>query len=165
MNPYRTAWVLLSHANPYQDVFGVTRYLSGCAFFIKLNRNLATIAINPLFAAPSSLACGAPGLLTLSHVVGPPVQFLVTVTTPPASGEAVVIRATKPLSPGVLTLSNTQSVIQTFPAGTAGPYDITTLYLKKHSTQTTGDLIFVLVNYVQVSTGFAGQQSIDSLLW
>ena len=165
MNPYRSAWILLSHANPYQDTFGVTRYLSGAAFFIKLNRNLATIGVNPIFPAPVSVACGAPGLLTLSHIVGPPEHFYVTPTNPPAAGEAVVIRATKPLSPGVLTLSNAQTVIQTFPAGTPGPWDIMTDYAKKHTTRTPGNLVFVLVNYVQATTGFAGQQSIDSLLW
>lgn len=164
MNPYRTAWVLLAHAYPYQDTFGVTRFLSGSAMFAKLNRNLATINQSAIFTAPGSLACGAPGLLTLSYTPGSTPTFIVTPTTAPASTEAVVISCTKPLSAGVLTLGNTQTVIQVFPALSATPWDISTAYHTKHATVANNSAIFVEVHYVNISTGFAGQSSIDSVL-
>jgi len=165
MASYRAGWIILAANNPYTDVFGVQHKLSGSAFFAKLNRNLETLAISVILLAPSTLICGSPGLLTLAHVVGPPEQFNVNPTTQPASTEAVVIRATGPLSPGRQTLSNSQTIIQTFPAGTTSPWNIDTNYKKKHSTVATGSQIFVLVNYVNTTTGFAGQQSIDALIW
>lgn len=165
MAAYRADWIILANANPYLDVFNVQQRLTGCAFFIKLNRNLATLGLTPIFAAPSSVSCGSPGLLTLAHVTGPPAQFTVTPTTNPTANEAVVIRATKPLSQGVLTLANTQTIIQTFAAGTAGPWDIITKYLAKHATVQTDTQIFVQVNYVNTTTGYAGQDSINSLVW
>ena len=165
MNAYRAGWIFLAAANPYMDVFGVSHKLTGSAMFTKLNRNLATLGLSIILAAPGSLSCGSPGLLTLSHVPPTPEKFLVTPTTPPASTEAVVIRATKPLSPGIQSLGNTLTVIQTFAAGTSGPWDIFTAYAKKHTTRPPGQLIYVQVNYVETTTGFAGQLSIDSLLW
>ena len=165
MAPYRAAWIILAANNPYTDVFGVQHKLSGSAFFTKLNKNLSTLSISVIFAAPATLVCGNPGLLTLAHVVGPPEHFNVSPSTQPQPSEAVVIRATPPISPGRQTLSNSQTIIQTFPAGTAGPWDILTNYKKKHTTVTPGSQIFVLVNYVNTTTGFAGTQSIDALLW
>jgi len=165
MNAYRAAWITLAIANPYLDIFGVQRRLTGGAFFAKLNRNLATLGLPVILTAPTTLSTGAPGLLSLSHTVGPPEQFLVTPTVQPAGTEAVVIRATKPLSPAMQTLHNTQAVIQTFSAGTNGPWDIFTAYKAKNKNVASGQQVFVLVNYVNATTGFAGQQSIDAVLW
>lgn len=164
MNAYRAGWILLAANNPYTDIFGIQHKLSGSAMFTKLNRCLATLNLSSIFASPATLACGTPGLLTLSYSAGTPPTFTVTPTTQPASGEAVVIRATKPLSAGVQTTSNTQTVIETFSAGTHGPWNISVAYNTKHKTVATNSQIFVLVNYVTVASGFAGQQSIDALL-
>ena len=165
MNAYRAAWIILAANNPYNDVFGVPHKLTGSAMFTKLNRNLQTISLSVLFAAPTTLTCGSPGLLTLTHVPPTPEGFTVQPSTQPMSTEAVIIRATPPLSPGRQTLSNSQTIIQTFPAGTAGPWDIFTKYKAKHSTVATGLQVFVVVNYVETTTGFAGQQSINSVIW
>lgn len=165
MNAYRVGWIALANANPYNDVFGVPHKLSGSAMFTKLNRNLQTLGLSVLFLAPATITCGNPSLLTLAHVTSPTEQFLITPSVQPISTEAVIIRATPPLSPGVQTLSNSQAIIQTFPAGTTGPWDIFTNYHKKHSTVATGSQVFVLVNYVNTLSGAAGQQSINSLLW
>jgi len=94
-----------------------------------------------------------------------PPSFIVSAGTQPAGTEAVVIRATKPLSPGVTSLANTQTIIQHFPAGTHSPWDISAAYAAKHKTVNTGALIFYEVNYVNATTGYAGQLIIDSLHW
>ena len=164
MNAYRAGWITLAANYPYQDIFGVTRKLSGSAMFAKLNRNLTTVGIAALFIPPTTLACPAPGLLTLSYTAGSPPTFTVDANTEPTSNECVVIRCTKPLSAGVQTTANTETVIQTFPPGTVGPWDISTNYHAKHSTVASNTQIFVLVNFVNKNTGYAGQQSIDALL-
>jgi hypothetical protein len=94
-----------------------------------------------------------------------PASFIVTATTQPTSQEAVVIRATKPLSPGILSIGNTQTIIQTFPAGTHSPWDISAAYAKKNTTINAGFLIYFEVNYVNTVTGYAGTLIIDSLNW
>lgn len=165
MNAYRAAWIILAANNPYDDIFHVPHKLTGSAMFTKLNRNLQTLGLSVLFLAPSTLSCGAPGLLAITHDAGPPEDFTVQPSTQPMSTEAVIIRATPPLSPGRQTLSNSQTIIQTFTAGTAGPWDIFTKYKAKHSTVATGLQVFVLVNYVETTTGYAGQQSINSVIW
>jgi hypothetical protein len=165
MNAYRNGWITLAHNNPYYDLFHVERTLTGSAMFNKLNRCLATIGLSVIFANPLTLSCSTPGLLTLEHVINTPDEFNVTPTADPAPTEAVVIRATAPLSPGIQTLSNSKTIVGTFPAGTAGPWNILTTYSAKHKTITAGMQIYVMVNYVETTTGFAGVQSIDSLLW
>jgi len=165
MNAYRAEWIVLARANPYTDIFGVTRTLTGSAMFIKLNRNLATIGVDPIFAAPSTLAAGSPGLLTLAHIVGPPEHFNVTPTTNPALNEVPLIKASKPLSAAALTLANTETVITYEAANAPGPWDILTPYKAKHATIQTGQQIFVEVSYINNLTGYAGQLSVDSTLW
>jgi hypothetical protein len=165
MNAYRNGWITLAKNNPYYDVYHVLHTLTGSAMFAKLNRNLHTIGVSVIFIPPATLSCSTPGLLTLAHVPPTPEDFLVTATFNPQPTEAVVIRATAPISAGIETMSNNQAVIQTFAAGTAGPWSILTNYKKKHTTVNDGSQIFVLVNYVETTTGFAGQQSIDSLIW
>ena len=165
MNAYRAGWIVLANANPYTDVFGATRRLTGSAFFARCNANLATLGLAPIFAAPASVSTGSPGLLSLAHITGPPEHFNVSPTTPPAPTECPVVFATRPLSPGVLKLSNTQRLIQVFAAGDSGPWDIVTAYRKKNSSVATGQQVFVQAKYISNVTGFAGQLSIDTLLW
>ena len=165
MDASRAGWIILAGTYRYYDVFHVLRTLHGSAMFAKLNRNLSTIGLSAIFEAPTTLSCGTPGVLTLTHVVGPPEHFWVSAPTPPAGDEAVVIRATRPLSPGLLTLSNSQSIVEALNPATAGPWDILTPYKAKHAHIVTGQQIFVLVNYVNTATGFAGQQSVDALIW
>jgi len=165
MAAYRLAWINLAATLPYVDVFAVTRLWTGSQLFAKFNRNLATLGLSSILPAPASVACSAPGLLTLTHNIGPPETFVVTPTNNPAAGEAVVIRSSKFLSPGITSLGNNLTIATTLPAGTAGPWDITTAFFAKHKTRPTGQQLFVHVNYVQTSTGFAGQESIDTMLW
>ena len=242
MNAFRAGWITLAGNNPYTDVFHVQHTMSGSAMFAKLNRNLATLGISVLFAAPVTLACGSPLSITQTHNPTPTVltltgvtvgatavysyssytgpaptvgeavtvtgfatsgnnvtnqtltavdligltitvaltsqvtephagtgkiapQFIVSAGVQPAGTEAVIIRATKPLSPGVSSLANTQTIIETFPAGTHSPWNISAAYAKKHATINPGALIFYEVNYVETTTGFAGGLIIDSLNW
>jgi len=165
MAAYRADWITLANNNGYYDVFHVLRKLTGSAMFNKLNRNLATLSLSVIFPAPLTLSCSSPGLLTLDHVINTPDEFNVTPTADPQPTEAVVIRASAPLSQGIVRLSNSHAIIQTFPAGTPGPWNIFAKYTAKHKTVNTDSQVYVLVNYVETTTGFAGQQSINSLIW
>lgn len=165
MTDFRPAWIILANNNPYYDVWGVPHKMTGSAMFTKLNKNLNTLGLSMILPAPTALSCGSPLSIAQTHAAGPPQSFIITSTGPPAIHEAVVIRCSKPLSPGISTLANTQSIIQTFPAGTNSPWDISTAWNKKHATVTPGDTVFFLVNYVNTITGFAGPQLVALFNW
>jgi hypothetical protein len=165
MSTYRIGWINLANANPYTDQFGNAHKLTGSAFFQKLNHTLATLGLSSILAAPSSVSCGNPSTITATHVLTPTETFTITPSVGPAAAEAVVIRVTKPLSPGVNQIGQTQTIIQTFPAGTAGPWNILTAYKKKNSAIATGDTLYAIVNYVNTTTGFAGTQISDQATW
>jgi len=92
-------------------------------------------------------------------------SVIITPSIPPLGTEAAIIRASKPMSPGVLKFSNTQTILQTFPAGSAPPWDVGPAYYKKHKSAQAGSLIFIILNYVTISTGWAGLQVIATFLW
>lgn len=156
MVSYRAAWILLAIANPYTNQFGQTQRLTGSALFNKLNRNLATIGVSSILVAPGSLACGNPGTITPTYTPGSSPTMVISSTTNPAGGEAVVIRSTKPLSAGISAIGQTQTIVQTFAPGTAGPWDISTTFNKKYGKTFSDQNCYILVNYVNSTTGFAG---------
>ena len=133
MNSYRVGWITLASANPYLDPFGVSRKLTGSAMFTKLNRNLATLAISSILHRTGHTHMRQPIEYHSNPRHRTARTFSVTTSVAAAGGEAVVIRATTPLSPGVNQIGQTQTIIATYPAGTAGPYAILTPY--KHNTQ------------------------------
>ena len=167
MQPYRSAWIVLANAHPYTDPFGVTHKLTGLAFFTKLNRNLQTLNLSSILVAPGTLACGNPISISAAYTGGGSPTLIVTPSNAPASTEAVVIRTTRPLSPGISRIGMTQTIITTFPAPSAPPWDIYTPFNAKHpvANTTSGQQLFIIVNYVETSTGFAGTEIIYQLTW
>lgn len=165
MTPYRIGWISLALANPYYDVFHNLRHLTGLAMFQKCNRTLQTLGQSSILIPPATLSCGSPTSLTAAHDSGPPNTLLVTPFTNPAPTEAVIIRATPPLSPGITRLGNTQSILKVINPGVAGPWDVYAEYHAKHPLVASGQQVFILLNYATIATGFQGDQFSASLIW
>lgn len=108
MNAERAGWVSLGLAHGEPGMFTATIYKTGLQWFLRCNRNRQTIGEAIVTAAPAFAAVGDPGALTLIYGAGPPATLTVNATSPNAAGEAVIIFATRGLSPGILTLSHQQ---------------------------------------------------------
>lgn len=165
MAAYRAGWILLAAANPEPDVFGNMIKKTGLQWFVRCNRNRQTFGLPPILAAPAFAPVGNPGTLTLSHDGPPPTYFHVAPTSAPAPGEAVVIQATKGLSPGLLTFSNQARNLKTINPGTGGPWDILTEYTAKFRAPIDRLQIFVTVHYLDIAQGRAGLTGTASIIW
>lgn len=155
----RNGWIALAASSPQHDVFGNTYYMTGLQMYQFCNRNLQTIGVAPISAAPAALSIGAPGALTLVATAGTPV-LTVDAATEPAAAEVPVIYAVKPLNAGRIFIGNQARVLDTsIAAATAGPWDIKTLYTAKYGALVVGQNINVEVAYVHNTTGAASGRS------
>jgi hypothetical protein len=154
------AFNALAKATPKKDRFGNTVTLTGAQLYMSLNRNLQQIAAAayPLTAAPGALTATSPGTLTATAVHSTGV-ITITPAAYPATGEAAVVFAGPPISPGKTFVGKNFKFVAYF--GTisvppAVPYVITTPYAALFGAFTAGKKISVLVKHVNFTTGAAG---------
>jgi hypothetical protein len=162
---YRGDWCALALGHAEKNVFDADIFKTGLQWFIRANLNRQTIAESPILDDPAWAAVGDPGTVTVTHVAGPPEKMDVSATTPPTANEAVVILATRPISPGIGTTSHQQRFIQKVNPGTAGPWDILAAYTAKLGAPLTNRQIFVDVHYVYISQGRAGESAQAHVFW
>jgi hypothetical protein len=165
MAAYRAGWILLAAAHPEADIFGNLIKKTGLQWFVRCNRNRATFGLAPTLSAPAFAPVGNPGTLSASHDGPPATYFNISATSAPGVGEAVVIQATKGLSPGLLTFSNQARNLKTINPGTGGPWDILPEYTAKFHAPIDGLQIFVTVHYVNIAQGRAGLTGVASIIW
>ncbi len=139
--------------------------LTAPAAFLSVNRNLSTIGIAPLSAAPS-LVRPPSAIITVLTAVGPspgPTSItLELITDPLASTDSVVIygqvlRAGSVLSPP----RRSWKVVAILPPSSSGPYDITSDYLATCGPIAQGQTIWVRSSAINDS-GFTGGGSTQS---
>jgi hypothetical protein len=165
MSTYRADWVALGLAHPEHNVFAADIYKTGLQWFTRANRNRQVIGEPVILEAPAFAAVGDPGSLSFYHDTGPPETLEVSATTPPAAGEAVVIYATPPISPGILTLGNQQRKLFIENPSVSGTWDILTAYTAKFGTPADGRQVFVQVWYMDIAQGRIGLKSQAGAIW
>jgi hypothetical protein len=161
----RADWVLLAYNNPEKDVFNNYIKKTGLNWFNRCNRNLELLGENDILTAPAFDTINSPGTLTLTHVTSPSEQFTIGASVPPTGANAVIIAATRGISPGILKLSNQQRQVLIVNPSTAGPWDILAAYTAKFGDPVPDKQIFVQVHYIQISSGIPGPTAQEALVW
>jgi hypothetical protein len=156
----RDGWRSLAAGLPQKDIFGNTYYLTGIQLFQLANRNLASIGVAQISDAPASLSVGSPGTLTLvANHTGP--VLTIDAVTEPAAGEVPLIFATRPLNAGRLFVGNNRQILDAaIVAGTAGPWDVATLYAAKYGALAAGQNLNFGVRYINNTTGAGSLMSV-----
>lgn len=165
MDDYRADWVALALAHAETNVFMQNIYKTGHQWFVRANQNRQKIGGSIILEAPAFAAVGNPGSLSAQYDAGPPVAIEVTPTQEPSATEAVVILATRGLSPGLLTLSNQQRKLYTELPVTSSPWDVGPAYESKFGPPVAGKNIFLQAYYVDVPQGRQGQTSWCTMDW
>jgi hypothetical protein len=165
MAPYRADWILLAANNPELDVFGNLITKTGSNWFCRCNKNRATFGLDAILPAPALAAVGDPGTLTANHVTSPADEIELVATQDPAPNEAVIIKATRPLSQGRLCIGNTARQIAALAAGTTNPWYVLSEYTAKFHAPITDMRIIVQVWYVDIDQGRPGLTATASVIW
>lgn len=159
----RDGWISLAASLPQKDIFGNTYFLTGLQLYQQLNRNLASIGVAKISTAPASVTVGSPGALTIVATAGTP-ALTVTSATAPAAGEVPLIFATKPLNAGRQFVGNNRQILDsTVVAGTAGPWDIKTLWTAKYGALAAGQNINLGVRFINNTTGAGSLMSVAQI--
>jgi hypothetical protein len=165
MAPYRPDWIQLALAHPEKNIFNADIYKTGLQWFIRANKNRATIGEPVILQAPAFAEVDDPAALTLEHLSAPPEELNITASSNPVAGDAVVIFATRPLSPGIFTLGHQQRLLKYINPATASPWDIFDVYTAKYGTPPAGKQIFVEVWYTDIDQGMIGLKSQAAAIW
>lgn len=161
--PERDSFISLAANLPQKDVFGNTFFFTGLQLFQQLNRNLASIGLPKISTAPASVSVGSPGALTLTATAGTP-ALTVNSATAPAAGEVPLIFATKPLNAGRQFVGNNRQILDAaLVAGTAGPWDIKTLWTAKYGALTAGLNINIGVRFINNTSGAGSLMSVAQI--
>jgi hypothetical protein len=149
----RLAWIAFAAANPFNNIFGESRILTGHMYFIKLNARNANLGIAEIDTPPASTLTGTAGklVLTATFAAGGTLS-LTTVEAGIPIGSLIAIYATPPLSPGINFVKSKLVYIGNHAiAGT--PYNIKALWIAKFGAFPTaaGKKIFVAVQVVSPS--------------
>lgn len=165
MTTYRAAWVQLGLDHPELDVYNADIYKTGLQWFIRCNKNRQGVGESIILEAPAFAAVGDPGALTAQYTGGSPPTIEVSATQAPSATEAVVILATRPLSMGLLTLSNQQRKLYTELPVTGSPWAVGPAYIAKFGLPVANKNIFFQAHYLDVPQGRAGLTSWCIMDW
>ena len=165
MATYRAGWVALGLANPEASPGFADVYKTGFQWFTRANRNRGVVGEAVILEAPAFAAVGDPGALSISHTPGAPDTLDVSATQAPAAGEAVLLYATPPLSPGIFTLGHQQRKLLIQNPSVSGDWEIYAPYIARFGTPADGRQVFVEVWYVDIAQGRIGLKSQACCLW
>jgi hypothetical protein len=161
----RTAWNAAVGLYKRTNIFGDLKEPSGINLFQRLNNNLAQIGEAALSAPPlpsevpslfidGIAAHGDAGTLNISFAPSPAPESC-----------AYVVRASKPMSPGISYSKNQMRVIGFFSGGQESPYAAGSDYVAKYgSLGEAGQKIFVDVTPINTATGQSGTPSSASTI-
>jgi len=161
----RAAWIAAASQITVTDRFGNPCKLTGQAYFIRVNANIASInsttklqgtpANIPLLAnPPSDQVVTDPGSITITNVGSTTPDLQISSTNNPQSGECALICANAPQSMGRSTFSakrvtKLQAIWPTAPA----PWDVTTAYTNKYLSIPAYKAIVFSLYYVRTTNG------------
>ena len=165
MDTHRAGWIYLAINHFEEDVFHHLIKKTGSQWFVRCNKNRQTLGLDPVLPAPTFAAVADPGIVTLTHDTSPAEAMTVTCGTPTGANDAVVIRATRGLSPGRLTIGNEQRIVFTLNPGGGLSWDILAAYTTKFKAPVAGTQIMVQVTYTDTVQGRAGLTETASCIW
>lgn len=155
----RAAWTLFAQNNPYTNVFGEVKQLSGMAIAMSLNQVLAQMAVAPILDAPANLNVPALAAITgvdFTFAAGSLSEFeLDTAAQAVVAGARYYVFATPCLAAGKAAGQSDFRFIGAFPAVAAAVIvDILDLYQSVFGfAQTAGTHISVVVSTANHATG------------
>ena len=156
----RADWRIWAIAHPITDVFTVQYALSGLAAFIWVNQQIYKVGGAIRNTKPPSFSCSSPGPVTVS-VSGSPLALTVDTTADPAADEKALITVDGHSSPGRIYKGKSWRIIDYFPAGVAGPYDITIPWVTRYGPFASGCRVYAQCNFVNHLEGSVGTPSFD----
>jgi len=161
----RTAWNAAVGLYKRTNIFGDLKEPSGINLFQRLNNNLSQIGQAIVTDPPLPAEVSAIVVTEIQPNLGDGSLNVLFNPTPAAAGTTFVVRASKPLSPGISYAKNQMRVIDTFTTPQASPYDAFNGYVAKFgSLGAAGQKIFIEVTPISNVTGQNGTPSSASAI-
>jgi len=126
----RQAWIRAGRQLPSRPRLGQSGPLTGCAYFIKVNGNLASIGLPMVVTPPErpTFSRNPVGALDITNIAGEVALKLSVAGTP---AHHIIVFGAAPCSAGVSYVDHF-TVLGVLPAPEAGFSDITALYVAKY---------------------------------
>jgi len=151
----RDDWITWAALHKITDVFSVQYALSGLAAFIWVNQQIYKVGGAIRNTIPPSFSCSSPGAVTVDLSASPP-ALTVDTTNHPAAGEKALITVDGPTSPGRIYKGKAWRILDWFPAGVAGPYDVTIPWVTRYGPFSSGCRVYAQANFVNPDEGSVG---------
>lgn len=149
------AWNSASADWKLKNYFGDVMQLSGMALYQRLNANIVKAGGAVISDPPAQVPVEAIGDLAIATCTAL-VMTTTFVPTPVPADCAVMIEATRSVSPGVSFVKNQFRVIAVEPAAGTSPVNIYNDYVAVHGAPVTGKKVFLRATMVNVVTGQTG---------
>lgn len=149
-NAQRLAWIDFASQNPFTNIFGEKRFLTGHQAYTQINGALMNIGASPISDPPTDTSTGTAGALTLAAAVA--AGGSMTLTTNESGlpvGASINVYATNQLSPGINFVKSQLRYIGNF-AAAGSPYNIKADWTAKYGVFPTvaGKKVFVAVQII-----------------
>ena len=137
----RQAWIRAGRQLPSRPRLGQSGPLTGCAYFIQVNCNLASIGLPMVVMLPERphFSRSPVGEFVINNAAGEVTLKLKVAGTP---AQDIILLAAAPCSAGVSYVDHF-TVLGLVPAPEAGFSDITTLYVAKYGVPPADSKVFV----------------------
>lgn len=161
----RTAWNAAVGLYKRTNIFGDLKEPSGINLFQRLNNNLAQVNQVALTEPPLPQEVAPIFIDAVTANITGSVLTVSFSPSPAVANQSVVVRASKPLSPGISYSKNQMRVVAFFEAAQASPYNLYGEYITKFgSIGAAGQKIFVELTPINPNTGQSGTPSSASTI-
>lgn len=162
-NAQRQTWIDGSKNFPYTDYFGDSKRLSGFSLFQKINNNLASVQIAPIFTCPSPSKISSVDLLSVFADAENQRLFISFDANIPATVK-LRIYGSPCLSPGITNSDGKLISFSSVSSGVASPIDISAPYINRNGVIQSGRAIFFKVHFINTTTGLASPFQSTSII-
>jgi hypothetical protein len=160
----RSAWNAAVPQFSKTDIFGDLKSPSGFNLYAKLSINLSLAAQSPISLPPTSLAVSTVTLSSVTAAFGTPAISMVLSGNVPA-GTAMIVNATPALSAGKSFVKSELRRINTYPAATATPVNLLSVWTGKFgSIPAAGLRIFFEIYFINITTGVSSARQRTSVI-
>ncbi len=152
----RTSWNEGAKQHPVSSALGEQTFMSGKAWYQRLNQNLALVGGTAITDFPQLISVGS--LLITSLVADASAQSVILGFNPTVPTDtAWIVNFTPQLSPGVSSMGVRDRTVITLPDGTTSPQTLSADYLGRFpATLVEGQRIFCKITPISTVTGQAG---------
>ncbi len=148
----RQTWVTFASTHTIKDVFGNNIHLNGLQWFVRINAIISKVGGTKLTSAPADQTVGDPGSMSASASSGFSSVFVGSGVAP-TGDDCPVILASKIVNPGKTSAKAILNVLQTFPAATASPWDVSTAFTTKYGGFFQDDCFFMGLVFARKTNG------------